>query len=227
MRTVLMAIILTSPFFLGGCELYDWLVTELQANLSPIDSHRVSVVDCKVISAPRSLMRQESQLSKRLSTAVRQGIDDLGNMAKFKNVKRVDVIPASSFRSFHDDFFANAKSYDERTAVLRKYCEQFDSTIIMWSATTGDDFEIAFASYLYRRDLNVVSATEPMRMSEHTSERVQESMVRKASKELLQHSLEDNPVGGDHEVVKALRENKELILIIGTVLLDSLAEGGM
>ncbi len=226
MRFVLMAAILTSPISLGGCELYDWLVTELQTALSPISSYRVSVVDCKVISAPRSLMKQESQLSKRLSSSIRQGIDDLGKMQKFKNVKRVDAIPVSSVKLFHDDFFANAKSYDERTAILRDYCDQFDTDIIMWSATTGDDFEIALASYLYRRDLDAVSTTEPMRLSEHTSERVQENMVRKASMDLLQRSLEENPVGGNHEVVKALRENKEIILSLGAILMTYLAETG-
>ena len=215
-----------APFLFGGCALYDWLVDQLEETLSPVSNYEVSVIDCKTILPPGSLLTFDSALASRISQSARDGVDELSKMPRFRNVRRVDRIPAASFPGFHDEFFSRAKSYEERTKILREYCGKYQNNILLWSAATGDDREIAFVAYLYRRDLDVVTETPPLKMTDRMSSRVQEELVSKAVTGLLQRSIDGAPGGSDWKNIPGtLRENKELILVVGALLLDLMLEG--
>jgi hypothetical protein len=225
-RWFVMVSLCASLPLLSGCELYDWLVGEIQTAFSTAESYQVSVVDCKAVGEPGSILTFESTLSKQLSSSIREGIVDLGQLPKFRNIRLVDKIPESEFSVFHDAFFAKAKNYAQRIKLLREYCEKYKTNILMWGATMGDDYKIAFIGYLYRRDLDVIAETEPLLMTEKMSERVQENLVREASTGLLKKSLEGKPIGPDGQIANTLHDNKEAILDVSTYLMQVLLIAG-
>lgn len=197
---------------LNGCAIYDWLMGWIQTAFSTASAYEVSVVDCKNFKVPDQIVHITPKLSGRLSESVREGVVDVSKKPKFQNIRLVDRIPRAKFVDFQNAFFSDKTTYVERTALLRQYCDTYKTNIVVWGATMGDDSGIAFIGWLYRRDLDVITKTEPQKLEEKMSARVQEHTVKMAIANLLQGSLEGRPIGGDGKVADALIDNKEAIL---------------
>ena len=197
---------------LNGCAIYDWLMGWIQTAFSTSSVYEVSVVDCKNFDLPDQIISITPKLSKHLSESVREGVIEVSQKPKFQNIQLVDRIPRDKFTEFHNAFFSDETSYKEWTALLRKYCETYNTNIVLWGATMGDDSGVAFIGWLYRRDLDVITKTAPQILEEKMSERVQEHTVKVAIANLLRESLEGRPIGIDGKVADVLIENKEAVL---------------
>lgn len=210
---------------LSGCALYDWFVSELQVAFSSGISYEVSVIDCLDIKNPEQIIFVPSVLSKRLSENVREGVVDVSQDPGFKNIRLVDKIPKGSYGEFHKEFFEKSGNYGERTAFLRKYCDNYQTNILIWGATMGDDAEIAFIGFMYRRDLDVLTTSEPQKLLDKMSNREKEALVRKTTYALLKKSLEGEPIGVDGKAASTLMEHKEQIVGVVTFVLLSMLRG--
>lgn len=203
----------------SGCVMYDWLVSWIQRSFAEDHDYAVSVVDCKHFQVPGEVFEMTSSLSQKINVGIRQGVKDVSLNQKTRNVQLVDNIPREEFVKFQDGFFGEKVTYDDRTTLLRKYCENYNTNIIMWGATMGDDFTVAFVGFMYRRDLDVTSTTEPIPLEKETSERIQEKKIQDAMKNLLEKSLDSDPIGITGGIAKDLSDNKESILSGVTMLL--------
>lgn len=219
MRGAMVLALCASPAFFAGCDLYDDIVTLIGSIISSYETYDVSVIDCKVIPIQGDPITSDPNLSRRLSASIREGVDALGDMPKYQNVIRVDAVPGAVFPAFHDQFLVRATSDQQRREMLRGYCQQYRTNILLWGATMGDDYEIAFVCFLYRRDLDAIAATAPLKMQERMSERVQQQLVMDATMSLLQRSIDGAPLkGSGGQVVDTLRDNKELFIRLGELL---------
>ena len=212
-RTLLFAgAVCAGLFSLSGCAIYDWLMGWIQTAFSTASAYEVSVVDCKNFKVPDQIVHITPKLSGRLSESVREGVVDVSKKPKFQNIRLRDRIPRTKFSDFQNAFFSDKTTYVERTALLRQYCDTYKTNIVIWGATMGDDSGIAFIGWLYRRDLDVITKTEPQKLEEKMSARVQEHTVKMAIANLLQGSIEGRPIGGDGKVADVLIDNKDTIL---------------
>lgn len=101
-------------------------------------------------------------------------------MPKFQNIELVDRIPEEEFKTFHNKFFDDKKRYQDQLETLRGYADEFESNIIIWGATMGDDTKMAFIGWLYRRDIDVITKTDAL-LFEKEKKRKCPSLSRKAS----------------------------------------------
>jgi hypothetical protein len=207
-------------FLLNGCAMYDWLCSWIQTTISETKDYEVSVVDCKHFKMPNEILSIVPRLSAHLSDSVREGVSDLSQLPKFRNIRLVDRIPKSQFVQFQNEFFTDKTSYLDRVKILRNYCDTYGTNIVVWGATMGDDAGMAFIGWMYRRDLDVITKTSPQPLTVKMSERVQEHTVKVAISNLLKGSLEGRPIGGDGKVADAMIDNKNKILeATGTALM--------
>lgn len=195
-RFALVLLFAMSLCMTSGCAMYDWLVQWVQKSFASDHDYDVSVVDCKHFQDSDDFFVVTSQLSLKINEGVRQGVRDVSQNQKFRNIVLADRIPPSAFAQFQADYFKDGTTYEQRTALLRQYCEKYKTNIIMWGATMGDDYRIAFIGGMYRRDLDLISQTPTLPLIKNVSERIQEKMVQDAMKNLLEQSLNDDPLGG-------------------------------
>lgn len=206
------AAMMSVVFLFSGCAVYDWLCAQIQTAFSSGIEYKVSVVDCKNFKVPDQLISIMPKLSAKLSENIREGVVAIGQMPKFQNIELVDKIPSEEFKAFQDKFFDDGKGYKDRLEVLRKYADDFGANIIVWGATMGDDSQMSFMGWLYRRDIDVITNTDPLLFKKEMSEFEQESLVKNATVNLLKKSLEDRPIGVSGKVANDLQDKKEGIL---------------
>ena len=213
------AVLVSGMFLFSGCAVYDWLCAQIQTAFSSGIEYKVSVVDCKNFKVPDQLIPVVPKLSAKLSESIREGVVAVGQMPKFQNIDLADKIPSEEFKAFQDNFFDDEKGYNDQLKVLRKYADDFKSNIIVWGATMGDDSKMAFMGWLYRRDIDVITNTNPLLFENEMSEFEQESLVKSATVGLLKKSLEDRPIGVGGKVANDLQDNKKGILtVVGSAL---------
>ena len=222
MKVTSICIMVVMILTLNGCAMYDWLCGWIQTAFSTSTSYEVSVIDCKHFKVPDGIINITPKLSTKLSDSVREGVIEVGRLPKFPHIKLVDKIPKDKFVEFQDNFFTDKTTFLERTAILRNYCEEYKTNIIIWGATMGDDAGMVFIGWMYRRDLDVITKTEPQALADKMSARVQEYTVKKSIANLLQGSLEGRPIGKDGAVADTMIDNKNTILS-GTVAVLSYA----
>ena len=211
-KILMIAIATSGMLFFNGCAVYDWLCSWIQTAFSTASVYEVSVIDCKNFKVPDQLIAVTPKLSAKLSDSMREGVIELNKSPKFANIRLVDKIPQDKFKNFQDTFFTDTTTFTQRTEILRKYCDQYNTNIVVWGATMGDDSGMAFIGWMYRRDLDVITTTPPQKISSKMSGRVQEHTVKIAIASLLKASLEGRPIGADGKLADAMIDNKESIL---------------
>lgn len=211
-RLFIVSIVSFCMLFLNGCAIYDWLCSWIQTAFSTASVYEVSVINCKNFKVPDQLIAITPKLSTKLSDSMREGVIEINKMPKFANIKLVDKIPKDEFENFQNAFFTDKTTFTQRTEILRNYCDKYNTNIVVWGATMGDDSGMAFIGWMYRRDLDVITTTPAQKISTKMSERVQEHTVKIAIASLLKASLEGRPIGGDGKLADTMIDNKESIL---------------
>ncbi len=211
-RVLIAFFLIACTTLLNGCAIYDWLCAKIQTAFSSGSEYKVSVVNCKNFPVPDEIIPITPKLSSKLSESIREGVVQVGRMPKFQNITLVDKIPNSESARFYDAMFGTNMEYGVKLAFLRKCAEQYNSNIIIWGATMGDDSKVAFIGYLYRRDLDVVVNTGAKTFEKDMSARVQEELVRNSTVNLVTSSLDDRPIGRSGEIAKDFYEHKEEVL---------------
>jgi len=199
---------------LNGCKIYDDIVAWIQSAFTSEEDYYVSVIDCKIMLNPTQIIGiTPDVLSTKLTNSVKEGITDVSQMPKFRHIRLVDLIPKNSFAAFYKGFLDEKATFEQKKKLLRDYCDKYGAKIIVWGATMGDDKEIAFLGWMYRRDLDVISQTSPQTFNDNESPRMKEAKVKRAVADLLQRSLDDRPIGGTPGKVAAdMSDNKDGVI---------------
>lgn len=213
-KLAMTSVMASCMFLFSGCAVYDWLCARIQTAFSSGIEYDVSVVNCKNFKVPDQLIPVTPKLSTKLSESVREGVIAVGQMPKFQNIELVDKIPEEEFKTFHNKFFNNEKGYQDHLETLRGYADEFGSNIIIWGATMGDDTNMAFIGWLYRRDIDVITKTDPLLFKREMSKFEQESLVKEATVNLLKKSLESRPIGPGGTMAEGMMDNKKGILTV-------------
>jgi hypothetical protein len=204
-----------------GCKLYDQLVSWIQTSFSGDEKYEVSVINCKHFKAPEEILAIIPQFSRKLTDSMKEGVVEVSQLPKFSHIKLVQKIPTEQFPTFHDFYFSDDKTYEQRTEELRKYCSKYKTNIIIWGATMGDDSGMVFMGWMYRRDQDVVVKTRPVGFTKDMSPRVQEEKVKDAVADIIKSSLQERPIGKDGKLAADMYDNKKAVLATTGVVLSS------
>ena len=223
-RVVSLLLVITMLTMCNGCAWLDALVqrTMDSAGMNPNLEYTVSVMDMKVVLSPNEPITIDSRLVPKLMASARQGIDDVQKSDKGKAIRRVDNIPKTLAPAFYGKVLADGTSAKERRQYLSNVCDQYSSNILIWSIYIGDDVQVKYIAFLYRRDIDTISVSNPDSITSKQSDVEKQEAARRTVRDLLAMSI-DQPKWTDKGIT-FVRKNKEELTFGITALLGILQQ---
>ena len=191
MLVVLSLIVIT----MSGCKFLEMIQEELASFFSSDAVYNVSVIDCKHFTANNRPFAIEPKLAGNFSNNTREGVVELSKLPKYHNIKLVDRIPPSAYSQFQNAFFSKKrKTQNQARDILKAFCKKYNTNIIIWSASFGDDTKTALNVWLYRKDIDSIAISDPVLFTNRMDQDDRATKVRVVVKNLLKQSVDSNPL---------------------------------
>lgn len=209
-------------FSLTGCQVLDELVAQLMdsGGLSARNEYTLSCIDLMVVKDGPGMI--VSHLAPQLKKAVEDGVQASQKTDKGKNL-RVGNSPSTDDREklykyvLKDDGITS----EMRREYLKGVCDKSVSNMLLYGIYTGDDLEIKVICFLYRKDLNDFTVSDPISFSRNLPERRQNEIVSEVVRNLLDKSLPE-PGKPDNRKIKKIVEDAGAVA--GPALLTGLIQ---
>lgn len=160
------------------------------SGIDPHQEYKVSVFEMKVLADPNALFTTDSKLAPKMTKSAREGVKDVGRSQKGKRITLVDTVP----NTLAEEFYAKVTGVNTTAKDCRLYlstiCEKYDSNILIWSLYVGDDAEIKYLAFLYRRDIDTIGASAPALLKRKQPETEQNEVAQRTTRDLLVKSIE-------------------------------------
>jgi hypothetical protein len=209
---------------LTGCKAFDDLVEELMdtGGLSSKNDYIVTCIDPMV--AKINPLVPESALAKMLRKSVNEGITASQQTPKGKNLRLGVPVEGNDKREFYDTVMSSKDiTPEKRLDYLRTTCDKIGSNMAIWGVYTGDDKEIKFVCFLYRKDLNAFTVSDVLKYEDGLSEVRQKELISKTVSDLIDRSLPNIGEADSRKISIAVKSaagdaGKALVTVVLTYL---------
>ena len=205
---------------LTGCQIFDELVEQIMdsGGLSPKNEYTLGSIDLMVVhDGPVTI---PSNLAPQLKKSVDDGVQASQKTEKGRNLK-VGNPPSSDDRNNLYKYVLKTEGVtsDMRRNYLKDVCDKTGNNMLLYGIYTGDDVEIKVICFLYRKDLNDFTVSDPISFKADLPERRQNEIVSEVVRDLLKNQSLKNKlnfilkVAGSHHHISFLEQLDDLLQI--------------
>jgi hypothetical protein len=164
----------------------------------------------------------ESNLAPQLKRAVEDGVQASQQTNKGKNLKVGNSPTPDDREQLYKTVMKDAGVTTEmRRECLKGVCDKIGSNMLLYGIYTGDDLEIKVICFLYRKDLNDFTVSDPVSFNRNLPERRQNEIVSEVVRDLLDKSL---PEPGQPDSRKIKKVVADAGVVAGPALLAALMQ---